>query len=390
MPNFSGVWNLKDQVQAIAAGRWTGIPLGELYTWGANAGAGPGRLGDGTVVNKSSPVQIGILTDWSQVAAGESHTAAVKTNGTLWAWGSNVNGQIGDNTSVARSSPVQIGALTNWSQVSVSVGSASTAAVKTTGTLWAWGRNDFGQLGQNTASGLVFVSSPVQIGALTNWAQVAAGGGHTLCVKTDGTLWAWGRNDSGQLGQNNTISRSSPVQVGALTDWTQVSANDRQVACVTTAGSLFTWGSNAEGRLGHNDVANRSSPVQVGALTNWLQASTGSSHTACVTTDGTLFAWGNNGSGRLGVNDIVLRSSPVQIGALTTWAQISCGGQHTAALKTAGTLWAWGGNFLDAGQLGDGTTVNKSSPVQIGALTNWAQVSAGENHTAAIFRETTN
>ena len=207
--------------------------------------------------------------------------------------------------------------------------------------LYTWGDNSpNGQLGDGT---VVDKSSPVQIGTLTNWAQVSAGFSHTACVTTAGTLFTWGRSNNGQLGLGDTISRSSPVQVGALTTWAQVSAGTYHTACVTTAGALFTWGRNNNGQLGHNDIINRSSPVQVGALTNWAQVSVGYTHTACVTTAGTLFAWGNGGFGALGLGDTISHSSPVQVGVLTNWAQVSTGGSsHTACVTTAGTLFTWG------------------------------------------------
>jgi alpha-tubulin suppressor-like RCC1 family protein len=146
-----------------------------MWAWGNNS---DGRLGDGTVVNKSSPVQIGGLTNWYQVSGGGSHTAAIKTDGTMWTWGRNITfGQLGDGTVVSRSSPVQIGALTNWSQVSA--GFTHTASVKTDGTLWAWGANSQGQLGIGT---IVYKSSPIQVGALTSWLQISAGGFHTVAL----------------------------------------------------------------------------------------------------------------------------------------------------------------------------------------------------------------
>ena len=139
-------------------------------------------------------------------------------------------------------------------------------------------------------------------------------------------LYAWGLNNNGQLGQNNVISRSSPVQVGALTNWAQVSAGANFTACVTMAGTLFTWGSNSGGQLGDGTRVTKSSPVQVGALTNWAQVSAGGDHTACVTTAGTLFAWGYNTHGQLGQGNLINRSSPVQVGVLTNWAQVSVNG----------------------------------------------------------------
>jgi alpha-tubulin suppressor-like RCC1 family protein len=189
-----------------------------MWTWGYN---GQGQVGDGTRVSRSSPVQVGALTNWSQIAAGNGHTAAVKTDGTLWAWGNNNNpnggGQLGLNDVLFRSSPVQVGALTNWSQIAA--GRLHTAAIKTDGTLWAWAQNIRGQVGDNT---VVARSSPVQVGALTNWSQIAAGGYHTAAIKTDGTLWTWGYNANGQVGDGTAVSRSSPVQVGALTTWFMV------------------------------------------------------------------------------------------------------------------------------------------------------------------------
>jgi hypothetical protein len=173
----------------------------------------------------------------------------------LYAWGSGGSGRLGDDTTVSKSSPIQVGALTSWSQVSS--GSGHTASVKTDGTLWTWGAASDGKLGHDDS---IFRSSPVQVGALTNWSQASASTAITACVKTDGTLWTWGDGQQGKLGHNNTISLSSPVQVGALTDWAQVSASDGG-ACVKTDGTLWTWGRNTWGQLGHNDIAYLSSPT---------------------------------------------------------------------------------------------------------------------------------
>jgi alpha-tubulin suppressor-like RCC1 family protein len=166
-------------------------------------------------------VQVGVLTDWSQVSAGRTFCAAIKTNGTLWTWGRNTGGQLGQNIAytIDRSSPVQVGALTDWSQVSA--GREFCAAIKTNGTLWTWGRNISGQLGQNISYS-ISRSSPVQVGALTDWAQVSAGLYICAAIKTNGTIWSWGNNSSGQLGLNDVANRSSPVQVGALTTWSSI------------------------------------------------------------------------------------------------------------------------------------------------------------------------
>lgn len=361
----SGVWTLDEVLGYQKAGDWPKPILPrELYAWGRNI---EGQLGLGDTVSRSSPTQVGSLTDWTVV----SQRGAIRMNGTLWLWGNNASGQVGDNTRINSSSPVQIGALTNWSDLST-VNSSLSGAIKTDGTLWLWGNNSFGQLGDGT---VVYRSSPVQIGALTNWAKVSASI-VSAAIKTDGTLWTWGFNGWGSLGTGDKVYRSSPVQVGALTNWYSVSSAPN-VAAVKTDGTLWGWGLNSsDGGVGDNTRVNKSSPVQVGALTNWKIAVAGSQNTLALKTDGTLWSWGYNGQGQLGQNDIVSRSSPVQIGSLTDWASVTrgSGSQAFSAIKADGTLWAWGLN--SNGQLGDGTTISRSSPVQVGSLTTWSQTAS--------------
>lgn len=343
-----------------------------LFSWGKNTN---GQLGLNDRVNRSSPVQVGSLTNWSQVAAGYNSSASIKNDGTLWTWGYNNRGQLGINiTGGARSSPVQIGALTDWSQIAI--GQEFCASIKTNNTLWTWGQNNTGQLGQNTPYSAV-PSSPTQVGALTDWAQASTGQNHCAAVKTTGTLWTWGYNAKGQLGQNNVVTRSSPVQVGSLTDWASVSAGGSMCAAVKTGGTLWTWGYNDSGNLGLNDRVSRSSPVQVGALTNWSKVSATAAMCAAIKTDGTLWSWGLNTNGQLGLNISYLyrRSSPVQVGVLTNWSQVSAGSQFCVALRTDGTLWSWGYN--SNGQLGQNNVAKRSSPTQVGALSTWIRISQG-------------
>lgn len=307
---------------------------GTLWAWGNN---GDGQLGLGNTTSRSVPVQVGALSDWAQVSAGgNNHTLAVKTDGTLWAWGDNsILGKLGDGTTTKRSSPVQIGALSDWAQVSA--GHPSSFAIKTNGTLWAWGGNANGQLGTNNQTAY---SSPVQVGALSDWAQVSSGGlsteAFTLAVKTNGTLWAWGDNSFGQLGLGSTTSYSSPVQVGALSNWAQVSAGALHTSAIKTNGTLWGWGYNALGSVGNGTSTNYSSPVQIGSLSDWAQVAAGYLHSVAVKTNGTLWAWGNNDQGELGTNNTTIYSSPVQVGALSNWATVSTksGSQTTGALTT--------------------------------------------------------
>jgi alpha-tubulin suppressor-like RCC1 family protein len=253
---------------------------GTLWTWGSNFFR---QLGDNTSVNRSTPVTtFAGGTNWKQVACGSNHTAAIKTDGTLWTWGWNLFGQLGDNTTTDRSTPVTIFAGgTNWKQVSG--GSLHTAAIKTDGTLWTWGNNSNGQLGDNTT---IRRSTPITTFAGgTNWKQVAGGSDHTAAIKTDGTLWTWGSNDFGRLGTNTTTLRSTPVTTFAGgTNWKQVAAGDAVTSGIKTDGTLWVWGANNNGRLGDNTTTDRSIPVTTFAGgTNWKQVSGGGYHTAALT-----------------------------------------------------------------------------------------------------------
>jgi len=373
MPSYSGVWTLVAQMQAEAAGNWPKRPpIQELFAWGSSFN---GALGLGNTQSVSSPVQIGALTTWAQVSsAGDAGGAAIKNDNTLWRWGQNNRGQLGLNDTANRSSPVQVGALTNWKEVNAL--NLMCVAVKTDGTLWAWGTNGQGQLGLNDTGN--YRSSPTQVGTLTGWNSVATGNGSLNCgaIKIDGTMWMWGDGSTGALGQNNTISQSSPVQVGALTTWASVSINSHCVA-IKTDGTMWSWGYNGQGQLGHNNTTSRSSPVQIGALTTWAQARAGLSNCAAIKIDGTLWVWGQNTSGVLGINSGLNHSSPVQVGALTTWASVSINKNTCVAIKTDGTLWAWGVN--SSGQLGFSDTVDRSSPVQVGVLSTWATANTGSS-----------
>lgn len=355
-----------------------------LFTWGLGT---YGRLGTGNVISRSSPVQIGSPDLWNSVAFGNDHALALtESPGKLFAWGRSINGRLGNNTGygVNSSSPIQIGALTNWSIVAC--GASNSFAIKSDNTLWSWGNNSEGQLGDNT---IISRSSPVQIGT-TEWSSLFTGSGqHTLAIKTTGSLWAWGYNRDGQLGIGiayppvSNRYRSSPIQVGALTSWSSVSVGNKHTVARRTNGTLWAWGLNATGQLGVGSIANTSSPVQIGALTTWSTAiAAGGYSSFAIRTAGSLWAWGRDSYGALGLNTAnVDKSSPVQVGANTNWAQVSTSQRSSAARTTGKTIFIWGGNTY--GQIGDGTRVDKSSPVQVGAST-WVYVVASRQATSAI------
>jgi len=371
---YSGKWNLPEQMQAIAAGTWTGLPVGLLYSWGDGDS---GKTAQNDLIDRSSPTQVGSLAGWSVVAAGNSVGNAVKPDGTLWGWGQ-VDTGVGDG--LTHSSPVQVGSDQDWATVQSLT--TSSRGLKTNGELYGWGVNSQGQLGDGT---VIRRSSPVQVGALTSWAQVSSDL-HTLAVKTDGTLWAWGDNGNGRLGTNTDqlVDVSSPVQVGADTDWSRVAAGPNFSLAVKTDGTLWSWGRNIFGQLGYGTSAdNRSSPVQIGALTNWtLVAASAGGASFAINSSNELYAWGRNLTGELGLNTTISTSSPVQVGSLTNWLDIKSY-SNTLASKTDGTLWSWGDD--GQGRLGlDQPDTDKSSPVQIGSGSNWGSFDTGSNFGLAV------
>jgi alpha-tubulin suppressor-like RCC1 family protein len=351
-----------------------------LFTWGSNH---LGRLGDGTIDSKCSPVrEICSSIDWCQVSAGNSHSTAVKTSGELWSWGYNNSFHLGDGTLTTRCSPVrEISSSTDWCQASG--GSSHSAAIKTSGELWAWGSNASGRLGDGT---LTNRCSPVrEFCSATDWCQVSAESA-TAAIKTSGELWAWGNNYCGRLGDGTTTDKCSPVrEISSSTDWCQVSAGGVRSHAIKTSGELWSWGQNASGRLGDGTTTSRCSPVrEFCSATDWCQVSAGSAHSTAVKTSGELWAWGYNTCGRLGDGTLTVKCSPVrEISSSTDWCQVSAGNTHSAAIKTSGELWAWGSS--GCGRLGDGTITNRCSPVrEISSSIDWCQVSAGNSHSAAI------
>ena len=361
-----------------------------VWSWGCNS---YGQFGDNSVVSKSSPVSVvGGFTDWCQVSAGCEHTLGVRTNGTIWAWGAGDSGRLGDNCVSNRSSPVSvIGGFTDWSQVAA--GFRSSFGLRTNGTIWSWGYNGAGNLGDGTT---VTKSSPVSvIGGFTDWCQVAASGtSNSVChwalaVRQNGTAWAWGYNSCGQLGNNSTASRSSPVSVvGGFTDWCQVSAGAQHSMGLRQTGQLYAWGNGSNGRLGNNSTATQLQPVAVvGGFTDWCQFNAGGLNSFAIRTNGTLWAWGEAGTGALGNNCATYagsKLSPVSVlGGFTDWCQVSGGYRFALAVRQNGSAWAWGWNCF--GNLGTNNTTSRSSPVSIvGISSNWFQVSGGRQFSAGV------
>ena len=338
-----------------------------LWAWGNNS---IGQLGLGDTTNRSSLVQVGLLNYWTRVSCGYNYfSLGVQSPGTLWSWGGNSYGQLGVNTSGTNNtySPVQVGALNTWTQVAA--GNSHWLAIQSNGTLWSCGYNNNGQLGNNSTT---TYSSPIQIGAVNIWTQTAAGNFSSYALQQPGTLWAWGFNNYGQLGLNTaSASVSSPAQVGLLSNWTQISVNSTSAHALAlqSNGTLWAWGYNVYGQLGNSNTTNYSSPLQIGALTVWTQIAAGGYSGYAIQSNGTLWAWGLNSQGQLGLNTTVGVSSPIQIGTASNWAQIGAGALQMAAIQNNGTLWMCGYNAQ--GQQGNNSTTNISILTQVGSLNKW-------------------
>ena len=352
-----------------------------LWSWGLNQVGELGQNAAGYPATMlSSPTQVGTDTTWSVLegTSGNNNTSlSLKSDGTLWMWGSNSNGKLAQNNGSANarlSSPTQVGTDTNWNYVQGN--RTAIFGTKTDGSLWSWGYNLNGQLGQNS---VVNKSSPTQIGSETTWGketyQLGSTWMHGAAIKTNGTLWMWGvAQYNGELAQNNITNYSSPIQVGSGMEWRSVGGGYGAVLATQTNGTLWAWGYGSYGALGLNSVTQRSSPCQVGTDTTWSKVTSygGYSSVAVMKTDGTLWAWGGNANGQLGLNDRNLRSSPCQIPG-TTWKRFDSGDNDCmGAVKTDGTLWTWGINVF--GELGQNNLVRYSSPTQIPGTT-WHDVS---------------
>ena len=334
---------------------------GSLWCWGTG---GDGELGDGTQTDRSSPVEVTALgTTVSAVTAGDYHTCARKSDGSLWCWGANGTGQLGLGTVGQENSPVEVTALGN-TVIAAAAGSQHTCAQKSDGSLWCSGGNGNGQLGDGTT---VSTSSPIQVTALGHAVTtVAAGSFHTCARKNDGSLWCWGRNIEGQLGDGTTTSQSSPIEITALGHAvTTVAAGSFHTCARKSDGSLWCWGHNPSGQLGDGSTTDKSSPIEVIALGNAVVAfAAGAQHTCARSVDGSLACWGANEFGELGDGTTTGTSSPVEVTALgNAVTTVAAGAMHTCARKSDGSLWCWGYDAF--GQLGDGSTTNESTPVAV-------------------------
>lgn len=343
---------------------------GTAWCWGANNGG----LGDGSLIERYTPLRLTALGNTvASIAAGAGQTCARKADGTAWCWGDNTFGQIGDGTDTSRHTPVPVATL-GTSVAQIGAGLIHTCARKTDGTVWCWGDNSLGQIGDGGSGGAF---SPVPVAGLTGVGAISLGTYHSCARKLDGTVWCWGYNFTGQLGDGTTIQRNAPVQVVGLAGAVEVAAGHTHSCARKSDGTVWCWGNNQDGELGDGTTVQRLTPVPVTALgTNAAELSAGGSFggvsdppfggafTCARKIDGTLWCWGRNTRGQLGDGTTVSRTTPGQVTALgNAVAEVSAGATQACALKTDGTFWCWG--HSPNGGLGDGTALQRLQPVLV-------------------------
>lgn len=359
---------------------------GNLYSWGDNGNGAAGLLGLGDTTPRSVPTLIGTNTNWKYIVGGASHVYAITSSNDIYGWGNSNYGNLPGETGI-KSSPVFLGTLNSWgvsSYKQITNGQDITTIIKDNGTLWMTGVNNYGQLGDGTT---INKSTLIQIGTKTDWAKIKTGQYCTLALKTDGTLWSWGFNGNGRLGLGDMIDRSSPVQIGSASDWFKIFSfrTGPNFYAIKNNGTLWAWGSNGNYNFGDGTSNNRSTPYQIGTLTNWKSLSVGQYQVFAEKLDGTWWCWGLNVYGQLGIGaNLTIISTPVFFASANIWQKINAETtSFVMGIKTNGTMWGWGSNS-SYGNLGDGTTINRSWPVQIGSLTTWKNLGSTNYQSYAV------
>lgn len=320
---------------------------------------------------------------WETVSVGERHVVGIQTNGTLWSWGYNGDyGALGSGNNWTYNSPTQIGSGADWKEINA--GKVHSFAIKENGTLWGWGSNLKGNLGSGSTA--LYSLTPVQIG-VSQWKMARAWSNQSVGIKNDGTLWGWGDNQDATVGDGTFINRSTPVLINNSTNWKMVSCNLSRNIALKEDGTIWAWGLNSPsfGFLPADPVGGQAYvkvPSQIGLDTNWKYAVAGNGYFLAIKNDNTLWAWGGNAGGCLGNNSTTAVPWPTQIGTDTDWEMLEADSFSSFAIKMDGTLWVWGRNML--GNLGNGTQTDLLVPTQINTSSDWKTVTTSYNSTTAL------
>ncbi|NIL42572.1 cell wall anchor protein [Salinispora arenicola] len=368
----------------------TAVVSDTILAWGENDG---GQLGNGTMTDSSEPVAVSLPagTAVAAVAAGDRHSLALTSAGTVLAWGRNIEGQLGNGSTTSSSTPVAVSLPTGTRAVAVAAGADHSLALTSAGTILAWGDNSFGQLGDGSTTDR---STPVAVSlpAGTTLAAIAAGRDHNLVLTSTGpTLLTWGKNTRGQLGDGTTTGRDTPVAVTLPPGVTVTSvAGGRDHSLVLTSDdTALAWGGNSFGQLGNGTTTDSLVPIAV-ALPTGTEATAiaaGRLHSAALTSEGAAFAWGHNGRGQLGNGSTTDSSEPVAVSLPADTRLTAIAGRdsdHNVTITSAGAALAWGANAN--GELGDGSTTDRSTPVAVSlpAGTTLAAIAAGDDQSMAL------
>ena len=321
------------------------------------------------------------MTGFTQVSISGAFTCALKTDGTVWCWGNNGAGKLGDGTTTNRNRPVQVSGLTGVTRVEA--GYDFTCALKSNGTVWCWGTNGNGQLGNGTTTNS---STPVQVTGLTNATQLATGPGHACVVKTDATVSCWGWNVHAMLGDGTYTTRTTPVSVSGITTASQVRAGSWNTCVLLVDQTITCWGDMKQfrGSGGTGSGSVRTSPTGISGVT--LLSNSKGQHICSKLTDETVKCWGYNDHGQVGDNTQVDKNSPVVIPELAGVNAISTNNHTSCAIKADQTVLCWG--WGDWNQLGNGSTADKFVPTAVPNVTGATQISAGYTHTCVLLADT--
>jgi alpha-tubulin suppressor-like RCC1 family protein len=371
-------------------GAAAGAPsAGNAWAWGLNS---DGELGNGSITRYGgigTPGQVMNLSNVVAVAGGDQHSLALQADSTVWAWGNGGWGQLGQGAYGGSSKPVRVPGFSGVT--ALASGSIHNLALRSDGTVWGWGFNYYGQVGDGTSGDNVL--SPARVKGLSGVIAVAAGGYTSFALKSDRTVWAWGYNGQGELGIGTSDERahSTPTRVGRLSTAVAIGAGVGHGLAVLADGTVSAWGDNQTGELGANTTTTcggysspcSKAPVRVPNLSGVTAVSGGSGYTLALKSDGTAWGWGNNGYGELGNGQPQLYGgvkSPVRA-TVSHVTAIAAGASHSLWLRSDGTMWAAGSNYY--GQIGDGTFNDAPAPVQVN-LPGLSAIAAGHSHSLAV------